>query len=651
MQVYGSIVGFVTRRRPDRLARLTAHSAAIAIDVGATKIAAGLVHGSGAVLHRHRDVETPAEGGEVLVDVLADLGVLLRGAHPEAVGIGLGIAGVVDHSSGTVGFAGNHAHRAVPLRAELTARTGLPVVVDNDANTAVWAEAVATGCEDVLLLALGTGLGSGLVSEGRLLRGGRGGRGIEVGHLPVEAAKGRSCPCGGTGCLELLVSGQVLFDGVERIVAREPSGILAELVGGRGRRVLASHVVDAVRKGDPSVVALVHEMARTLGRAVASSALPWFGVERVAIGGALADLAEVLAGPIEAACAEGLGGHRFLETPAIERAVHGRDSSLVGAGLMLLAQESDPDLRHPRPLVAVAERVDPVPAVEPGSRGTVLHVSPHPDDESLGAPCTLLALQEAGFHVINLACSLGRPHQEERRRAELEAAMDVAGFELVVPERRAAISSGDDHDRARRTISRWVSELIEARDVRLVVGPHVADGHHGHETVAMAIRDAVGCHGDGLAWWMWSIWADLLAPTLISPSSPAHLAVSHRMLDCYEGENERNDYRSMLEPLREVNAVRGIEQVFGFGSAAPAGVSPQAELLTEVRCVGDRRWERGVARVLDEPAVGTRWEPLDVTSPLLGAPRPFGRRVRTRLGLAWEAKRIAATVPSIVGVF
>jgi len=386
---------FVTRRRPDRLGGPTTESVAIAVDVGATKIAAGVVDGRGVVLHRHRHVATPAVGGELLLDVLEDIVVLLRGKHPEAVGIGIGIAGLVDHGTGAVGFAGNHTHRALSLRDDLRARVGLPVVVDNDANTAVWAEAVATGSEDVLFLALGTGLGSGLVSEGRLLRGGRDGRGIEIGHLTVDPQDGRQCPCGGTGCLELTASGRVLFEGARRIVVAEPDGMLAELGDSRRGPLTVVQIRDAVRKGDPAVASLVDGVARTLGRAIVTAVLPWFGVERVAIGGALAELDDVLLEPLRRECETGVRGHHFLQAPKIERAHHRHEAALVGAGLMLLAQPHDPELRHPRvlpersPVVAV-DRTEPAVSAPAGSQGTVLHVSPHPDDESIGAPCTLL---------------------------------------------------------------------------------------------------------------------------------------------------------------------------------------------------------------------------------------------------------------------
>ena len=256
---------------------------------------------------------------------------------------------------------------------------------------------------------------------------------------------------------------------------------------------------------------------------------------------------------------------------------------------------------------------------------TVIHVSPHPDDESIAVPCTLLDLQGAGWDVVNFACSLGRPEAAERRGSELSAAMAVAGFECLVPDEPLAISYHDDREHAAKRLAAMLRRLIAERKAPLIVGPHPRDGHHGHTAVARAVRQVVWGQ-PGLTWWMWSIWADLPRPTLVVDCSIDDIARSEQMLRQYEGENSRNNYLGMHRQIREVNVVRGIEKAFGFGVPLPERVLSikHAELLTEIRREG-LRWEVGRPRVFDpENPLPGEWDRLDDPS-IMGtcSPRPL----------------------------
>src|SRR4051794_33209994 len=114
---------------------------------------------------------------------------------------------------------------------------------------------------------------------------------------------------------------------------------------------------------------------------------------------------------------------------------------------------------------------------------TLLHLSPHPDDEVAGAPATLMALRDAGWRVVNLACGLGRPEQHERRRAELEEACKRAGFELIPCEPPLAMSADDDLEAAEDTLVGLLAGLLPQLDPGLVCAPSPHDGHHAHELV------------------------------------------------------------------------------------------------------------------------------------------------------------------------
>ena len=205
---------------------------------------------------------------------------------------------------------------------------------------------------------------------------------------------------------------------------------------------------------------------------------------------------------------------------------------------------------------------------------TVLHLSPHPDDEVLGAGATLLGLRETGHRVINLACSLGRPEQHERRRAEVTEACKRAGFELVVHDPPLGLSSDDDAFTARKLLSATVERLIADERVDLLISPDRDDAHHAHKTVAAVARTA------GVTWWTWGLWRDLARPTIFSPFGDRRLAELQHVLAAHRGEVDRNDYHDLLRARAIAARILGAERVFGFGSERRAE-EPYAELLAD----------------------------------------------------------------------
>ena len=229
----------------------------------------------------------------------------------------------------------------------------------------------------------------------------------------------------------------------------------------------------------------------------------------------------------------------------------------------------------------------------------VLHVSPHPDDELLGAPAALVALRDGGARVVNYAVGLGRPGDRARRLGELRTACARAGFELVVADPPHGISRDDDLGAAEERLAAEVAGLVQEGAVDLVVSPSPHDRHHGHEVVGRAVREALRARGDGPAWWMWGLWASLPLPTLYVPFGAAELERIRHALAAHSGEVRRNDLLDLLEARARTNAVLGAELVFGFGSAGPG--ARYADLLTEVRRDGGA-WRLGAARTLDPDA-------------------------------------------------
>jgi LmbE family N-acetylglucosaminyl deacetylase len=216
----------------------------------------------------------------------------------------------------------------------------------------------------------------------------------------------------------------------------------------------------------------------------------------------------------------------------------------------------------------------------------IVHVSPHPDDEALGAPATLLLLRRAGWRVVNGVVSLGRPDDSARRRAEAVDAAERAGFTLVLPD----ASPVDD----------WLTSLLGEHAPAIVLSPSPHDGHPGHEAVGRATAAALAAMPVPPVWWQWGLWADLTAPTIYVPFDDDVLAEAQHVLAAYAGELARNDYARLLEARAVAHAVLGSERVFGFGTPR-ASDAPYAELLTECRLV-DGHWQPGSPRLLDPSA-------------------------------------------------
>ncbi len=229
---------------------------------------------------------------------------------------------------------------------------------------------------------------------------------------------------------------------------------------------------------------------------------------------------------------------------------------------------------------------------------TVVHFSPHPDDELIGAPATLMALRDAGWRVVNVACGLGRPEQHARREAEVLDAAARAGFETRILRPPVAMSGGDDLAAARRRLLEAIGGALDDLRAQIVVSPSPHDRHPAHELVGAAVRDTLaGRGGDSPRWWMWGIWGGLPLPTLATAFDASRLEQILAALAAYRGELRRNDYRRLVRARAEMNASLGPELLFGFGSEAPKDVR-FVELLTEVAPVAGRRL-LGRARWLD----------------------------------------------------
>jgi glucokinase len=286
---------------------------AIGVDIGGTKVAAGVVDDEGRVLDRCRRA-TPDSDAAAALDAVVDAVSELR-ARREVGAVGVAAAGYVSADRSTMLFAPNLPWQQVPVRDLLAERLGLPVDVENDANAAAWAEArygAARGERDVVCLTVGTGIGAGLLLDGRLYRGAYGIAG-EPGHLRV-VPDGLPCGCGNRGCLEQYASGTAL----ERYAAE------------RGLAVSGPEVTEAARAGDGRAVAAFTEAGAWLGQGLADLSAVLDPAVYV-IGGGVADAGELLLAPARAAFERALSGRAHRPVAGLRAAELGNDAGLVGA--------------------------------------------------------------------------------------------------------------------------------------------------------------------------------------------------------------------------------------------------------------------------------------------------------------------------------
>jgi glucokinase len=307
---------------------------AIGIDIGGTKVAGMRVAEDGTVLAT-QERPTPADDVPATVETVAGLAVELAAGGGEAVGVGA--AGMVDFAAGTLRYAPNLAWREVPLRDLVADRTGLPCVVDNDANAAAWAEyrfGAGRGYRHLLAVTVGTGIGGGIVADGRLFRGAHG-FAAEIGHIIVEP-NGPRCGCGNLGCWEQVASGRALDRLARAEAARDPGGRIAALAA--GAEATGRHVSEAAREDDPAAIAVFAAVGRRLGEGIAGL-VNILDPEVVVVGGGVAEEGAVLLDPARAAFVEAVEAPEHRPEVPIVPAALGNDAGAIGAAALALDRE------------------------------------------------------------------------------------------------------------------------------------------------------------------------------------------------------------------------------------------------------------------------------------------------------------------------
>ncbi len=310
----------------------------LGVDVGGTFIKAGVVDESYTILHKV-SVPTGGDGGfQTVVQNIAHVAELAAQEAGLAVGdfesVGIGIPGLLNPKTGVVVSAPNlSGWQNVPFLDAIQKLLPVPVRVGNDANCAVVGETLAgaaKGCQNVVMLTLGTGVGGGIVADGKLFVGGQG-LGAELGHMVLQMG-GTTCGCGMKGCIEAYCSVTALVKQTIRAMEADPSSIMhayakeAGLVDGRT-------AFECSKKGDKAAVEVVEYYCRYLANAIGSLVIA-FRPDVVLIGGGLSNQRDYLMDKLNALLPQYVFASDIIGVPPILRATLGNDAGTIGAAFL-----------------------------------------------------------------------------------------------------------------------------------------------------------------------------------------------------------------------------------------------------------------------------------------------------------------------------
>ena len=279
----------------------------IGVDLGGTNIVVGAMPEDGSREIAMRSSATLAElGAEGVTDRINALiaetiaaTCAETGARPtDFAGIGIGAPGPLDRERGIVIVAPNLGWRDYPLRERVERAFGLPATLDNDANCATvgeWWRGAAQGGRNVVGLTIGTGIGGGLILDGRLYHGASDVAG-EIGHATIDST-GRRCKCGNYGCLEAYASGPAIADRAREALTEDGTSPMLQLAGGDPARITAQTVYDAARHGDEIAREVVRDTARFLGTGIANL-LNIINPDVVVVAGGVTQAGEALFEPL-----------------------------------------------------------------------------------------------------------------------------------------------------------------------------------------------------------------------------------------------------------------------------------------------------------------------------------------------------------------
>lgn len=281
----------------------------VGVDLGGTNIVAGAMPEDGSRQIAMRSQPTHAELGadvvatriiQIIGDVITVTMAETGADRSDFMGVGIGAPGPLDREKGLVIIAPNLGWRNYPLRDLIAGGVGLPATLDNDANCATlgeWWCGAARGARNVVGLTIGTGIGGGLILDGRLYHGASDVAG-ELGHTTIDST-GRRCKCGNYGCLEAYASGPNIAERAREAIGSDEASVLRDLVDGKLELITAQTVYDAANQGDQIAREVVRDTAKFLGIGVANL-LNIFNPDVVVIAGGVTQAGDALFEPMRA---------------------------------------------------------------------------------------------------------------------------------------------------------------------------------------------------------------------------------------------------------------------------------------------------------------------------------------------------------------
>lgn len=304
----------------------------IGIDIGGTKIAGALVNDSGTVL-REIKVPSPTDDSEQMVQAIASV-ISDLAEDADAVGVGVAAAGFLSADREIMYLAPNiSVWRNEPLKALIESKVKLPVLLENDANAAGWAEfrfGAGVGVSSMIMLTIGTGVGGAIISDSQLQKGGFG-IGAELGHVR-SVSDGKQCGCGNKGCLESYASGTALLQAARSLAnSDKPAGFRLKQLQQEHGELAGEQVYQAITESDPGALELIDELGYHLGDAIGSIFVPVLDPELVVIGGGVSAVGDVLLDPIRRAYLQALPAKGYRPELEIVKAKFLNQAGIIGA--------------------------------------------------------------------------------------------------------------------------------------------------------------------------------------------------------------------------------------------------------------------------------------------------------------------------------
>ena len=303
----------------------------IGIDVGGTKVLGGVVSDGGEILRTLRK-ETPAEGGRALIECIASVARELM-ADNNVAAVGISAAGFISSDRRTVLATPNISNwNGIDINEHLADLLGVPIVVENDANAAIWGEfkyGAGKGLKNLIALTLGTGVGGGIIANGQLYRGAFG-IGAELGHIRL-IPNGQQCGCGARGCLEQYASGTALLRIAREVVASNPKDSQALLSLGDGTLdgLKGEHLTTAALDEDVLAISIFNTLGDYLGAGIASLCAV-LDPSHVIIGGGVIEAGELILKPTRDSMIANMPFSGKHPSPEIVAAHLGNNAGLIG---------------------------------------------------------------------------------------------------------------------------------------------------------------------------------------------------------------------------------------------------------------------------------------------------------------------------------